>query len=198
MIFLNLFKKFFKKKEEKNSASIEEMAEAIVQIACNVPVRQMDIDFINDIAGKSIDESVINKAINEIIIFRAAISSLLFLRHYKNHSKFIIIKDELRNRLNELFNNIPELWERRFCQYADALGDENPIETVSTVLQYILEQTTAGIDFTKLEHLEAFMSLKDIAKEWAYPLWSHEIKCAIFVGEFIVFFTAWNNRWEIK
>jgi hypothetical protein len=55
--------------EEKKSASIEELAEAIVLIACNVPSRQIDIDFINDLAGKSIDEPIFNSCINEIIIF---------------------------------------------------------------------------------------------------------------------------------
>jgi len=180
-------------KEEKKSASIEELAEAIVLIACNVPSRQIDIDFINDFAGKSIDEPIFNSCINEIIIFRAAISSLLSLIRYKNHPQYSIIADVLGKRLYELFNNFPELWELRLHQYGDAFADENPIETVSTMLQFILEQTIARTDFNIL----FLRHLKDIAKLSAYPSYQQQMRCAIFVGSFIHFFTTWINGWEI-
>jgi len=179
--------------EEKKSASIEELAEAIVLIACNVPSRQIDIDFINDFAGKSIDEPIFNSCINEIIIFRAAISSLLSLIRYKNHPQYSIIADVLGKRLYELFNNFPELWELRLHQYGDAFADENPIETVSTMLQFILEQTIARTDYNIL----FLRHLKDIAKLSAYPSYQQQMRCAIFVGSFIHFFTTWINGWEI-
>lgn len=187
---------------KKKTANIKDMVSAIVLGAYGGHLRQKDIEFINEIIGKNVSEEIINKAITEIIILRLAITSILFLRHYQYHPKFIEIIAELKKQTDDLFNNIFDnneaVWHyfnKMIHEYSAALEDENQIETITKILQFILERIIAGHNIAEIITIGP---LKDIAKEWAYPIWYKNMKCAFFVDSFIEFITLWNNKWEIE
>lgn len=144
-----------------------------------------------------------NRVYIEIMTAKLSIFYIIILSNYKSHYNYSKIIDGIETEINKRFNEIfgeeknDEVWRyfrNRLNQYLDAFKDESPFETISTMLQFIMEQTIAGTDF---EALEVIKPLKIIAKEWAYPLLMHKLDCAIYVGNYMAFFTLLNNKWEI-
>ncbi|MGB8991273.1 MAG: hypothetical protein WCD80_04385 [Desulfobaccales bacterium] len=144
---------------------------------------------------------------NELIIMDIVIKYIITLEHYKNYYKYNELKDKLDRKIKQLLadlwgqDNLNDLYQflmKRCYQYQKAFSKEDPIKTIAKMVQLIIEKIAFFDSEQVYDKATNNDNLYIAADMLAMPVITHFMPCHILVGNSIITYRTFLNKWELE